>query len=56
MPGAIEQPSSLPSAETASKVVAVPRSTTMAGRRWRFMAASELTIRSGPISAGLGWR
>ena len=32
MPGAIEQPSSRPSAETASNVVAVPRSTTMAGQ------------------------
>ena len=53
MPGAIVQPSSRPSAETASNVVAVPRSTTMAGKLWRFIAASELTIRSGPTSGGL---
>ena len=45
-----------PAAETASKVVAVPKSTTMHGPPTRAMAATALTMRSAPTSRGLSIR
>ena len=42
-----------PASETASKVVAVPKSTTMHGPPKRRRAATALAIRSAPSSCGL---
>ena len=56
MPGAMAPPTYSPRAETASKVVAVPKSTTMHGPPYRWTAASALMIRSAPTSLGLSIR
>ncbi len=53
MPGAMAPPTYSPLVETASKVVEVPKSTTIAGPPNRCTAASVLTIRSAPTSFGL---
>lgn len=45
-------PTYSPRAEITSKVVAVPKSTTMAGPPCRWTAASALTMRSVPTSRG----
>ena len=55
MPGQMTPPRYSPSAEMASNVVAVPKSTTMvgapAGRPYSSNAATPLTMRSAPTSA-----
>ncbi len=56
MPGAITPPTYSPRAETASKVVAVPKSTTIAGPPYSSTAATALMIRSAPTSLGLSVR
>ena len=56
MPGAIAPPRYSPLADTASKVVAVPKSTTMHGPPKSSTAASALTTRSVPTSLGLSVR
>ena len=53
MPGAMTPPRYSADSETASKVVAVPKSTTMHGPPWRRWAATALTMRSAPSSRGL---
>ena len=53
MPGEIAPPTYSPRGLTTSKVVAVPKSTTMAGPSYRLAAASALTTRSAPTSRGL---
>ena len=52
IPGASTPPTYSPSAETTSKFVDVPKSTTMHGDPYRSLAATELAIRSGPTSRG----
>ena len=56
MPGATAPPTNSPRSLTASKLVEVPKSTTMAGPPYRCMAAAELVIRSLPTSRGLSYR
>ena len=56
MPGAMAPPRNSPLAETTSKVVAVPMSTTMVGPPKRSKAATQLTMRSAPASLGLSVR
>ena len=53
MPGAMTPPRYSPSPETTSKVIAVPKSTTMHGPPKRSNAATALTRRSAPSSCGL---
>src|SRR6267143_1841083 len=53
MPGAIAPPQNSPAAFTQSNVVAVPRSTTMSGGPYSATAATDLVMRSAPISSGL---
>ncbi len=53
IPGAIAPPRYSPRALTASNVVAVPKSTTIAGPPYRATAASAFTTRSVPTSLGL---
>jgi hypothetical protein len=53
IPGASAPPTNSPRALTASKLVEVPKSTTMAGPPYRCTAASEFMIRSLPTSLGL---
>ncbi len=52
MPGAMTPPRKTPSAVMQSKVVAVPRSTTMVSRPYRRAAARVLAIRSAPTVSG----
>jgi hypothetical protein len=52
MPGARTPPTYSPSAETTSKFVDVPKSTTMHGAPYPSAAATALAIRSGPTSRG----
>src|SRR3954463_8497666 len=52
IPGASTPPTYSPAADTTSKFVAVPKSTTMHGGPYRSTAEIELTIRSGPTSRG----
>ena len=52
MPGAITPPRYSPAPEIASKVVAVPKSTTMTGPPNFAYAAAAFTIRSAPTSEG----
>lgn len=56
MPGAITPPVYSPRGETASKVVAVPKSTTIAGPPYSSTAATALMMRSAPTSLGLSIR
>jgi len=56
MPGASAPPTYSPCALTASKLVAVPKSTTTAGPPYKWTAASEFMIRSLPASLGLSVR
>ena len=56
MPGAIAPPRYSPAADTASNVVAVPKSTTIARAAVELTAASALTTRSVPTSLGLSVR
>ena len=55
IPGANAPPKNSPFGETTSKLVDVPKSTTIVGPSdsYNVNAASELTIRSAPISFGL---
>ena len=53
MPGQITPPMYSPFADTQSKVVAVPKSTDTHGPPYFSNAATELTMRSAPTSAGL---
>ena len=53
MPGQMAPPRYSPLADTASKVVAVPKSTMTSGMGQRAWAATALTMRSAPTSAGL---
>ena len=53
MPGKMAPPRYSPLAEMASKVVAVPKSTTMVGPPNRSKAATASAIRSAPTSLGL---
>ncbi len=55
-PGAIAPPTKAPSWATQSNVVAVPRSTTIAGAPYRRDAASALASRSAPTSPGRSTR
>jgi hypothetical protein len=55
-PGAMAPPRNSPLAETTSKVVAVPMSTTMQGPAKRSKAATQLQMRSAPASEGLSMR
>ena len=52
-PGAITPPRYSPRAEMASKVIAVPKSTTMHGPPYLLNAATPFTMRSAPTSCGL---
>ena len=52
MPGAMAPPRKSPSADTAVKVVAVPKSTTMAGPPYFSWTAMALQMRSAPTSLG----
>ena len=52
IPGQIAPPRYSPRAEMASKVVAVPKSTTMHGPPYSSNAATAFTIRSAPTSRG----
>ena len=52
MPGKITPPRYSPWAETQSKVVAVPKSTAMAGPPSSSKAATAFTMRSAPTSRG----
>jgi hypothetical protein len=52
IPGASTPPTYLPSGETTSKFVEVPKSTTMHGAPYRSTAATAFAIRSGPTSRG----
>ena len=52
IPGASTPPTYSPAAETTSKFVDVPKSTTIAGAPWRSRAATAFAIRSGPTSRG----
>ena len=56
MPGAMAPPRYSPRALTTSKVVAVPKSTTIAPSGQRSCAATALTIRSAPTSRGFSVR
>lgn len=56
MPGAMTPPTYSPRAETASNVVAVPKSTTIAGPPYSSTAATALMMRSAPTSLGLSVR
>src|SRR5262249_10251358 len=56
IPGAIAPPTNSPRALTASKLVEVPKSTTIAAPPYRCTAASEFMIRSLPTSLGLSLR
>jgi hypothetical protein len=51
-PGAMMPPAYSPLGVTTSKVVAVPKSTTMAPSAQRAWAATAFTIRSAPTSRG----
>ena len=53
MPGKIAPPRYSPLADTASKVVAVPKSTTIVGPPKRSKAATASAMRSAPTSFGL---
>jgi hypothetical protein len=53
MPGAMTPPRYTPSPPMTSKVVAVPKSTTMHALFQRSKAATALTMRSAPTSRGL---
>src|SRR5256712_1456125 len=53
MPGAMAPPQNAPAAFTQSNVVAVPRSTMISGGPYSATAATDLVIRSAPISSGL---
>src|SRR5947207_2912570 len=55
-PGAITPPKYSPRAVTQSNVVAVPKSTTIEGRRENAIAARAFTIRSAPTSLGFLYR
>ena len=55
MPGASTPPRYSPRAETASKLIAVPKSTTMHGPPYLSKAATLLTMRSAPTSCGLSY-
>ena len=52
MPGASTPPTYSPSAETTSKFVDVPKSTTTHGVPWCSAAATAFAMRSGPTSRG----
>src|SRR5262249_37249990 len=52
IPGASTPPTYSPSGETTSKLVDVPKSTTMHGAPYRSTAATAFAIRSGPTSRG----
>ena len=52
IPGASTPPANSPAAETTSKFVDVPKSTTTAGAPWSSRAATAFAIRSGPTSRG----
>src|SRR5215475_8322493 len=52
-PGAMTPPRYSPLAEMASKVIAVPKSTTTQGPPYLWKAATPLTMRSAPTSRGL---
>ena len=52
MPGVIAPPRKSPSSPTTSNVVAVPRSTTIAGAPYNSRAAMALASRSGPTARG----
>ena len=56
MPGASAPPTNSPRSLTASKLVDVPKSTTMAGPPYRWTAATVFMIRSLPTSLGLSSR
>ena len=56
MPGAIAPPRYSPLADTASQVVAVPKSATMVGPPNRSKAATALAMRSAPTSLGFSAR
>ena len=53
MPGVMAPPRYSPAAEMASKVVAVPKSTTMRRAAVQVEAATALAMRSAPTSLGL---
>src|SRR6266540_3273537 len=55
MPGASAPPRNSPRSLTTSKLVEVPKSTTTQAPPYRWCAARELTIRSGPTSLGLSY-
>ena len=55
MPGASTPPRNSPFADTTSKFVDVPKSTTMAGPPCKVNAARVLTMRSAPTSFGLSY-
>ncbi len=56
IPGAMAPPRYSPLAETTSKFVDVPKSTTMAGPPYRWCTDRALAIRSAPTSRGLSAR
>src|SRR3972149_3703003 len=52
-PGAMAPPTNSPRSSTQSKLVAVPKSTTMTGAPYSATAATALQTRSAPTSPGL---